>query len=235
MTSPSSPQGSSQAQQAALATLAAREAAVLATRVDTANLTAQRDAFTAAWYRILQRYGAASGTTAARFYTRQRTAAVGAGKFTVRPAGPAPLEQVNATTDWALNPLYSADPDRHAFVDRVMGASEKMVQDVGRDTITNAVQEDRKARGWARIPEQNCCAFCALLATRGAVYKEDTVAFQSHDRCRCHPEPVFYAYEPSAQIRAWQQLYQQETTQGNSARTRREWRAAFDKYQADQN
>jgi hypothetical protein len=45
--------------------------------------------------------------------------------------------------------------------------------DQGVRTVLANVDRDRKARGYARIPEPNACAFCLMLATRGAVYKAD--------------------------------------------------------------
>jgi hypothetical protein len=113
---------------------------------------------------------------------------------------------------------------------QVQGAAEKLAQDPARQTTLDTVQKDRKAKGWARIPEPSLsatgtCGFCALLATRGAVYKTKTTAeFQAHDGCKCHPEPVFTGtYVPSAQVMDWQQTYA-EVSQGRSGA---DARAAF--------
>lgn len=45
-------------------------------------------------------------------------------------------------------------------------------------------------KGWARIPEPGACAFCRMLASRGAVYKRNTGNFHSHNRCRCTARAV---------------------------------------------
>jgi hypothetical protein len=100
---------------------------------------------------------------------------------------------------------------------RLAAAAERQVLDAGRDTIVGNAQRDRKAKSWARIPEPGACSFCLMLATRGAVYKETTVGFKSHDNCRCHVEPVFTAYEPSAAVRDAQRLYT-ESTRGKSGK-----------------
>jgi len=52
--------------------------------------------------------------------------------------------------------------------------------------------------------------------------------------CRCHADPVFGPWEPSAQVREWQQLYQDKTSSENAARTRRDWRRAYDAHVAAQ-
>jgi hypothetical protein len=70
-------------------------------------------------------------------------------------------------------------------------------------TRSSATSSDRKAKGWARIPEPGACSSALMLATRGAVYRSEKGGdFKSHDNCRCHVEPVFTAYEPSAQVRS---------------------------------
>lgn len=66
----------------------------------------------------------------------------------------------------------------------------------GRDVLVNSVRADRMALGWARVVSGDPCAFCAMLASRGPVYGEDTADFQAHDRCSCTAEPVYRADAP---------------------------------------
>jgi len=62
----------------------------------------------------------------------------------------------------------------------------------GRETITQTGLADPAAEGFARVTDGDPCAFCAMLASRGAVYKSEATAnFKPHDRCGCQPEPVF--------------------------------------------
>ncbi|MBQ1163438.1 hypothetical protein KBZ21_42380, partial [Streptomyces sp. A73] len=35
------------------------------------------------------------------------------------------------------------------------------------------------------------CAFCKMLAVRGAVYERDTANFRAHDGCHCGVVPIF--------------------------------------------
>ncbi|MEI5522533.1 hypothetical protein WB388_18180 [Streptomyces brasiliscabiei] len=46
----------------------------------------------------------------------------------------------------------------------------------GRDLLEAASRADRAVIGWARITAPNPCAFCALLASRGAVYRSEWAA-----------------------------------------------------------
>lgn len=178
---------------------------------------------------IARRYGLASAALAARYYKLERAQASIPGQFTVMPAPVAGATQVSQSVDWALQPLWAQQPDLNAATTNVRGVAEKLVLDVGRNTIVNNVHRDLKAHGWARITEPKPCAFCALLAMRGAVYRSDRTAdFRAHDHCRCHVQPLFGPYEAPDRVQQWQQLYQASTTGGNSAKTRREWRRAFD-------
>ena len=81
----------------------------------------------------------------------------------------------------------------------------------GRETITASVEADPQARGWARATSGKTCAFCSMLAGRGAVYKgEDTADFKSHDGCNCSAEPVYRKDAPlPAGSARHAELYQQ--------------------------
>ena len=200
-----------QASQAGLVLLFARELEQSWPNVDPQQLKATLPRFTAIIAQLVHRYGAASSTLAARFYQSQRQAAGIAGRFTVKPADPPPWTQIRSTVGWATRDMWVADPPVDQALKDLTGATEQLVLDQGRDTIIGAANTDRKAIGWARVPEPDACYFCAMLATRGAVYKEDTVGFKAHNNCRCHVEPVFTHYEPSAQIREWDALYAKAT------------------------
>lgn len=249
MTQPSlSEAASAQASQAGLASIVSSGMAALFAKLDVNDLKASLPAFTAAAKQLVDKYGAASGTLAARFYLQQRRKAGLASRFTVRPAAVPPLDQVKTSVDWATRRLWSPDPDLVKTRTDLEGMAEKLVLGVGRETVISSVRSDRRAKAWARVPEPGCCSFCALLAIRGAVYKKDTVGtnvrgprnarsgvafegsgeFKVHDHCRCHVEPVFFEYEASAEIRGWQQLYTESTAGKSNAAARNAFRQAFE-------
>lgn len=227
MSAPSQAATSAQLAQEGLGVVVASDLARAFTTLDVSHLRASLPDFAALVAGIVHRYGLASAAIAARQYADQRAAAVGS-RFTVIPASPAEVQAVGRMVSWATQPLWATSPALEAAQRNLVAGAEKLVLDAGRRTIIDNVKRDPKAHGWARLTEAKPCAFCALLATRGAVYKESTADFRSHDHCRCHAEPTFGPYEPPAQVREWQQLYQNATTAGNSAKTRREWRSAFD-------
>lgn len=117
---------------------------------------------------------------------------------------------------------------------RLAASSARHVGETGARTITENAGHDRAARGYARIPEAGACSFCLMLALRGAVYKDDRgggrggsfaasnakfkgdkaapSTIKVHDRCHCHPEPVWGKYEPPARVREAEALYKTHVT-----------------------
>lgn len=182
---------------------------------------------------IVRRYAPASGALASRFYLEQRRAAGIKSPFSVRLAAAPNTDEINRTVGWATAPLRGEKPDLELAKSQLQGAIDRLVLGVGRATIIDNTKRDRQATGWARVPEAGCCSFCALLASRGAVYKEAAADFRAHDHCRCHAEPVFRTagYEPSAEIREWQALY--DLAKGGSAKAvRRKFRRLYDEARA---
>ena len=81
------------------------------------------------------------------------------------------------------------------------GAASRHALQGGREGLLQTVDQDSRARGWQRITSGDPCAFCAMLASRGAVFKSGETAlgsrvgptgeFQVHDHCNCTAEPVY--------------------------------------------
>jgi hypothetical protein len=186
--------------------------------IDIQDLKGTLPHYEAAVAALVRQYGRASAGIAARFYSQAREEAHVKSVFTPHHAELPSLSEVKSNVRWATKSLWSQEPDIKSARTLLDGAVDQMVLGVGRDTIVDNVHRDRDARGWARVPEAGCCAFCAMLATRGAVYKnEQTADFQAHDGDRCHVEPIFTAYEPSAQVREWQALWS-SSTQGHNGK-----------------
>jgi hypothetical protein len=84
----------------------------------------------------------------------------------------------------------------------VAASAARHVSEGGWNTIQETVARDDRALGWARAASATACAFCALLASRGPVYREDTADFDAHDNCSCGIEPVFsendYEWPPNS-------------------------------------
>lgn len=75
---------------------------------------------------------------------------------------------------------------------RVAGTAFRHVLEGGRSTISDSIEADRQAHGYARATSGSPCHFCAMIASRGPVFKDEgSGAFQAHDHCSCTLEPVY--------------------------------------------
>ncbi|ALC07140.1 hypothetical protein CDES_14075 [Corynebacterium deserti GIMN1.010] len=76
-----------------------------------------------------------------------------------------------------------------AFEKRVHAATARHIKQASRDLIEETAYKN--GMGWARqLTGKENCTMCALLASRGAVYREDTVLTKRdgsryHDNCDC--------------------------------------------------
>lgn len=140
-------------------------------------------------------------------------------------------DKVAQYVDWAAQPLLSPPAEQQAapeadpvqlVTSKAADALEKLVTDTGRQQIVDNVHADVHAKGWAREARPDACWFCAMLATRGAVYgsakaagleesKDGLPENSYHTHCHCQVVPVFGAYEPPAHVRQWQNLYEKAT------------------------
>lgn len=161
---------------------------------------------------VTHQFGRISGNEAAKYYEALRLQEGIRGVFRALPAPPADSAKVDASIRWATKDLWQPNADPSSIKSLVTNVTEKNVLDTGRQTILNATKNDRRAKGWARETEPGACAFCAMLASRGAVYHYNRGDFQAHNACRCFAVPVFNAFEATAQVREWQQLYRDSTT-----------------------
>lgn len=187
---------------------------------------------------LVGRYGDASSSLAADFYEAEREAAGVPGRFAPSLPGPPPDAQTEASLRWATKDLWPRDAELATPAQaqpvavrleqaqrKAQGVAQKLVLDQGRETVREAVLQDRGAVAYARAAALGACAFCKLMASRGAVYKDldsvgraadelfegDASVVKFHDNCRCQPIPVFRGqqFELSPQAREWDRLYRE--------------------------
>lgn len=163
------------------------------------------------------RYGTAAGAIAVDFYGEQRAAAGAAGSFEASVAELPPVERFDILARWATGPLFGESPNPGLALSKMTGGLSRIVLGVGRATIEGAVAEDPAGPRWARHASANACAFCALVATRGAVYHSEKTAGQGakyHDDCHCTVVPVFpgQRYEEAPYVAKWRRAYEASGT-----------------------
>jgi hypothetical protein len=64
-----------------------------------------------------------------------------------------------------------------------------------RANMMDTIKKDPEVSRWIRKTNSGACKFCKMLASRGAVFKKDTVRFASHSSCGCHVAPVYKGYK----------------------------------------
>lgn len=117
-------------------------------------------------------------------------------------APPVPVEKLATSAEWALGA-----PGDEA-VNRLEGTLQRAVNDGARETTLLNVE--RTNSRWARYASANACAFCRLVATRGAVYRSsDTAGKAYHDHCHCVAVEVRegQTYSPPEYVQAWEDEY----------------------------
>lgn len=173
---------------------------------------------------LVRAYNRLSSSIAAGYYSRFREAEgiTGAAPGVV---GQAPDDAL-VTTSLYVTGQVAADRAKRAgktpaqarqtALVGVSGAVTRHVLAGGRDTLLESVAADPEAQGWARVTDGDPCYFCALLASRGPVYKDrSTAAFEAHDHCACMAEPVYPGAEWPGRAREFAALYR-EATRGQS-------------------
>ncbi|WP_329223732.1 hypothetical protein OG352_06485 [Streptomyces sp. NBC_01485] len=204
---------------------------------------------------VVGRYSETSATLAADFYDGEREAAGVPGSFTVPLADAPPDEQVDSALRWATKDLWQRneavatvaqreplDVRIQAAMAKADSATQKLVADGGRETLRQAVQQDRQAVGYARAAALGACAFCRLMASRGMVYKTagtagrdanerftgDASVAKFHNDCHCVITPVFRGqrFELSPHAAEWDRIYR-EYAQGHPGDQLRLFRQAL--------
>lgn len=149
---------------------------------------------------LVAAYGDTAATVAADYFDQLRAeAATGGRAYRAVVAQPVPVGQAQASARWAAGPLFGAQPDSGQALRLLAGAVQRLVQQAGRDTLARNIARDPSRPRWARVPGGlTPCAFCRMVASRGAVYLSAESAGMNnrwHDDCTCQPVAVWQGQE----------------------------------------
>jgi hypothetical protein len=116
------------------------------------------------------------------------------------------------------NRIRQAQPPERierAVLVQASGSAARHVAAGGRQRTMRVIRDDDQIEGYIRVTREDPCSFCAMLASRGPVYKNEFTAgrvsnrrdtntdgdvrgqfvgsgeFKVHDHCRCWVEPVY--------------------------------------------
>lgn len=140
---------------------------------------------------LVNGYFVVAATVAADWYDAVRARAGVRRRFAAVLAGPPDVSRVEALARWGVGPLFSADPRPDVALSKLSGGLQRVVASGARETVRVSSVRDPAARGWQRVTSAGSCDFCAMLASRGAVYTEESVQFDTHDACHCDAIPAF--------------------------------------------
>ena len=157
-------------------------------------------------------YRARSAGLARVTYSRSRELALGAGAGYFEPE-PDDIDEATVTSSLIATGLASllervgkGEPFAEAIVSaskEASGAGVRHALNGGRSYYERAVRNDVGALGWYRVTRPGCCSFCAVLASRGAIYKADSFddsdpRFEGaegeekvHDHCVCGLQAIW--------------------------------------------
>jgi hypothetical protein len=174
--------------------------------VDVTNLGDTIDVFTRAALLLTKQGFTVSADLSANYYQLFRRVELGGEVAAVKAAPLADDVLAGQIRGAALSGIINArragrtveGAARNGLV-KVMGTVGKLVQLGGRMTITDSVRADPKAKGWMRVTSGSPCAFCAMISSRGPVFKSEKAAtFETHDHCSCSAEPYYTGNDESA-------------------------------------
>lgn len=119
---------------------------------------------------IIDGYGTPISSLAADWYDELREQAQIARPYRAVVGPLATKAQTDALAGWSTGALYGASPQQEAALTALQGGLQRLLTNADRDTILANIAGDPVRTRYARHASANACAFCAMLATRGAVY-----------------------------------------------------------------
>lgn len=157
-----------------------------------ADPTRVRNALLAFFPELVTEFGDISALLAADFYDMLRDAPPSTSSFQAAYAAPVDPGKAEGATRWAVGALFAEDAP--LFTSQILGATQRLVTQRGRDTIFDNAGRDPLRPSVARIPSgSDTCRFCIMLASRGAVYTDLVSAGEMndfHDLCDCVPTVI---------------------------------------------
>lgn len=153
---------------------------------------------------LAEQFGELSSTAAALFYEAAREDSGVVGRFTARMAPSTAAETVSKEIGWAWaalrgspDPLSALDP-----LSRLSSIIDAAALQDGRNTVMLNAKKDRAKPMWVRVPVGKTCAWCLMIASRGAAgvrggryWTAESAGLYDkfHSDCDCQPVPTWTA------------------------------------------
>ena len=186
--------------------------------VDPTNLAGTIGPFAQGAALVVRARNRESASTSARYYREFRRLEGVGGTLMLEAADPPSRQVAEAAVRGAglagiINARkrgFSAQASaRNGFV-KASGTVSNLALAGGRKLLVAAAKADPQTGGrWQRVTSAEPCDFCAMTASRGPVYSEQTVDFEAHSHCGCTVEPVFPGSELPPASRRFAELVEQ--------------------------
>lgn len=200
-------------------TLALKDLSAVWAQIVTEDPNVLRDRLIVVMGELVAKWGEVAATVAADYYEQLREQSIG-GIYQADLAATVKAPRIDAATRWALGPVFQRTPDPTDALSRAGQVVDRMSIEQGNRTIYQNVRADPAKPRFARVPHGSTCAWCLILASRGAVYRTDESAAHSHAKCDCRPTPFWDGdpypdhYDPAALYA----LYEQAAAKAGSGR-----------------
>lgn len=217
------------AQQAYLAGVAIRDILAIWAQLDLGDVRASWPALRTALAALIRDRFAVNAAAGNAYFLQARSAAGVTEEIPLLSLPPALDEELiditlDSTGPWGLLArIKTATQTVPQAVENtgviLSGAGSRLILNGARQAILQSVQEDAAAVAWYRVTAADPCSFCAMIASKGAVFKSEQAAgFLAHNRCHCSAAPAFSAEDVKA-LRD-NDLYQQwkQATRGYSGK-----------------
>lgn len=148
--------------------------------------------------------------------------------------GPRALQ---AATDRAGGAL--APTDARKIMESNARAAQRHVLNGARGVVDDILQRDPATSGYMRLTDGDPCYFCAMLASRGPVYKDDSFDDSDprfsgagdqkvHDGCGCSLVPIYGSGQVAlTQWKKYERLWQASTKGTSGAAAVKAFRSAY--------
>ncbi|MCW2898479.1 MAG: hypothetical protein JWO67_744 [Streptosporangiaceae bacterium] len=154
---------------------------------------------------LITNYHGQSSAAAATFYRAARATALQSptpGSL-IKPAPSPDPQWVTRALGFSGPGMLSRDTAQPGTaLSTTLGTASRIALDGGRTTIGQTVQADPAAVGWFFLTDGDPCHWCAMIASRGVVFKEHSMdrsnarfigegTAKVHNKCGCTLSPAF--------------------------------------------
>lgn len=125
---------------------------------------------------VFNPYAAATSAVAATFYEEIRDLAEVPGSFAASTLDAVESPRWHSLVGWGSGASVFERGGSALMFSLLSGGLTQILTEMSADTVVGNAALDPAPMGYQRVPSAGCCAFCGLLASRGAAYSSEAGA-----------------------------------------------------------